>query len=145
MAKNPKNPKKTEDPNVIDEKAQREFEELRARLRAETEADMVVLRALLDAERQARGLGAGAEGLRRRRRVARIRGGQGDRRPAARGDARGRGKRRPPRRPRRPTRRSPPYTPTPAKRCEEIKARFEARRAGYADKVFGLVTGAGDE
>ena len=61
MAKNPKNPKKTEDPNVIDEKAQREFEELRARLRAETEADMVVLRALLDAERQARGLEQAAE------------------------------------------------------------------------------------
>ena len=31
------------------------------------------------------------------------------------------------------------------RRRAEIRERFEARRAGYADRVFGLVTGAENE
>ena len=54
-----KNPKKTKEAEVLDEKAVRELEELKQRLRAETSADMVVLRALMDAERQARGIEQG--------------------------------------------------------------------------------------
>ena len=108
-----KNPKKTKEAEVLDEKAVRELEELKRRLRAETSADMVVLRALMDAERQARGIeqaasdyAVGAEW-----RVA----------EAAREiDARERANAVPPPRkprrrpPKRPTRRSPGYMPTPS-------------------------------
>ena len=53
----PKNSKNTQDAAA----AEREFEELKLRLRAETEADMKVLGALLDAERQANGIEQAAE------------------------------------------------------------------------------------
>ena len=59
-----KNPKKTKEAEVLDEKAVRELEELKQRLRAETSADMVVLRALMDAERQARGIEQAASNTR---------------------------------------------------------------------------------
>ena len=58
MAKNPKNNTQT---SAETERARRELEELKKKLRAETEADMIVLRALLDAEKQARGIEQAAE------------------------------------------------------------------------------------
>ena len=144
MAKNPKNPKKTEDPNVIDEKAQREFEELRARLRAETEADMVVLRALLDAERQARGLEQAAEDYAV---GAEWRVSEADRAIDAqqRAATREAVEKAAAEAAKEADEKIAAVHADAARRCEEIKARFESRRAGYADKVFGLVTGAGDE
>lgn len=57
----PKSSKKAQQDAAAAERAEREFEQLRERLKAETEADMNVLRALMDTERQARGIEQAAD------------------------------------------------------------------------------------
>ena len=57
-----KNSKKTQEAAAAAAERERlEFEALRKRLRAETEADMIVLSSLLAAEREARGIEQAAE------------------------------------------------------------------------------------
>ena len=139
-----KNPKKTKEAEVLHEKAVRELEELKQRLRAETSADMVVLRALMDAERQARGIEQAAsdyavgaewrvaEAAReidaRERANARAAAEKAAAEAAEKADAQIAG-----------------IHADAERRRAEIRERFEARRAGYADRVFGLVTGAENE
>ena len=57
----PKSAKKAQQDAAAAERAEREFEQLRERLKAETEAAMTVLRALMDTERQARGIEQAAD------------------------------------------------------------------------------------
>ena len=57
----PKNAKKEKQAAAENERIQRELEETRKKLAAETAADMIVLRALLDAEKQARGIEQAAD------------------------------------------------------------------------------------
>lgn len=126
------------------EREQQEFEALRRRLRAETEADMIVLGALLDAERQARGIEQAAQDYAvgaewrikeaeqemdaKERAVTREAAAKAAEEAARDADAK-----------------IAAVRAEADKRRAGISARFEAARAGYADKVFGLVTGAGDE
>ena len=141
MAKNPKNNTQT---SAETERARRELEELKKKLRAETEADMIVLRALLDAEKQARGIEQAAEdysvggewrlteserAIDAQERAAVRAAEKGDAAEAAKAAD---------------EKIAAIRKDAEAKRAV-ISERFEQRRAEYADKVFSLVIGAADE
>lgn len=140
----PKSAKKVQQAAAEAERVRLELEALRKRMSAETEADMTVLRVLMDAERQARGVeqaaddyGVGVE-WRLQEAVRDIDSAEraevnklieSDAAEAAkRADGQIAAER----------------AAIEAKRAE-ILERFEARRAEYADKVFGLVIGEEDE
>lgn len=140
----PKSAKKAQQAAAEAERVRLELEALRKRMSAETEADMTVLRVLMDAERQARGVeqaaddyGVGVE-WRLQEAVQDIDSAEraevnklieSDAAEAAkRADGQIAAER----------------AAIEAKRAE-ILERFEARRAEYADKVFGLVIGEEDE
>lgn len=140
----PKSAKKVQQAAAEAERVRLELEALRKRMSAETEADMAVLRVLMDAERQARGVeqaaddyGVGVEwrlqedvrdiDSAERAEVNKLI--ESDAAEAAkRADGQIAAER----------------AAIEAKRAE-ILERFEARRAEYADKVFGLVIGEEDE
>lgn len=140
----PKSAKKAQQAATEAERVRLELEALRKRMSAETEADMTVLRVLMDAERQARGVeqaaddyGVGVE-WRLQEAVRDIDSAEraevnklieSDAAEAAkRADGQIAAER----------------AAIEARRAE-ILERFEARRAEYADKVFGLVIGEEDE
>ena len=140
----PKSAKKAQQAVAEAERVRLELEALRKRMSAETEADMTVLRVLMDAERQARGVeqaaddyGVGVE-WRLQEAVQDIDSAEraevnklieSDAAEAAkRADGQIAAER----------------AAIEARRAE-ILERFEARRAEYADKVFGLVIGEEDE
>lgn len=140
----PKSAKKAQQAAAEAERVRLELEALRKRMSAETEADMTVLRVLMDAERQARGVeqaaddyGVGVE-WRLQEAVRDIDSAEraevnklieSDAAEAAkRADGQIAAER----------------AAIEARRAE-ILDRFEARRAEYADKVFGLVIGEEDE
>ena len=140
----PKSAKKARQAAAEAERVRLELEALRKRMSAETEADMTVLRVLMDAERQARGVeqaaddyGVGVE-WRLQEAVRDIDSAEraevnklieSDAAEAAkRADGQIAAER----------------AAIEARRAE-ILERFEARRAEYADKVFGLVIGEEDE
>lgn len=140
----PKSAKKAQQTAAEAERVRLELEALRKRMSAETEADMTVLRVLMDAERQARGVeqaaddyGVGVE-WRLQEAVRDIDSAEraevnklieSDAAEAAkRADGQIAAER----------------AAIEARRAE-ILERFEARRAEYADKVFGLVIGEEDE
>lgn len=140
----PKSAKKAQQAAAEAERVRLELEALRKRMSAETEADMTVLRVLMDAERQARGVeqaaddyGVGVE-WRLQEAVRDIDSAEraevnklieSDAAEAAkRADGQIAAER----------------AAIEARRTE-ILERFEARRAEYADKVFGLVIGEEDE
>lgn len=140
----PKSAKKAQQAAAEAERVRLELEALRKRMSAETEADMTVLRVLMDAERQARGVeqaaddyGVGVE-WRLQEAVRDIDSAEraevnklieSDAAEAAkRADGQITAER----------------AAIEARRAE-ILERFEARRAEYADKVFGLVIGEEDE
>ena len=140
----PKSAKKAQQAAAEAERVRLELEALRKRMSAETEADMTVLRVLMDAERQARGVeqaaddyGVGVE-WRLQEAVRDIDSAEraevnklieSDAAEAAkRADGQVAAER----------------AAIEARRAE-ILERFEARRAEYADKVFGLVIGEEDE
>lgn len=141
MAKNPKN---TPAPDAADEQAQREFEELRAKLRSETDADMIVLRALLDAEKQARGIEQAANdyavGSEWRiseakseidageRAATRDAAAQAAKEAAAEAD-----------------KQIAAVKAEAEKRRAAFASRFEASREAYIDQAFAIVTGAQNE
>lgn len=140
----PKSAKKAQQAAAEAERVRLELEALRKRMSAETEADMAVLRVLMDAERQARGVeqaaddyGVGVEwrlqedvrdiDSAERAEVNKLI--ESDAAEAAkRADGQIAAER----------------AAIEARRAE-ILERFEARRAEYADKVFGLVIGEEDE
>ena len=140
----PKSAKKAQQAAAEAERVRLELEALRKRMSAETEADMTVLRVLMDAERQARGVEQAADdyGVRvewrlqeavrdidsaERAEVNKLI--ESDAAEAAkRADGQIAAER----------------AAIEARRAE-ILERFEARRAEYADKVFGLVIGEEDE
>ena len=141
MAKNPKNNTQT---SAETERARRELEELKKKLHAETEADMIVLRALVDAEKQARGIEQAAEdysvgvewrlteserAIDAQERAAVRAAEKGDAAEAAKAAD---------------EKIAAIRKDAEAKRAV-ISERFEQRRAEYADKVFSLVIGAADE
>ena len=140
----PKSAKKAQQAAAEAERVRLELEALRKRMCAATEADMTVLRVLMDAERQARGVeqaaddyrGGGGGGLH---------GAGGGKVTAERAEV---------------NKLIESDAAEAAKRADgqiaaeraaiearraEILERFEARRAEYADKVFGLVIGEEDE
>ena len=140
----PKSAKKAQQAAAEAERVRLELEALRKRMSAETEADMAVLRVLMDAERQARGVeqaaddyGVGVE-WRLQEAVRDIDSAEraevnklieSDAAEAAkRADGQIAAER----------------AAIEARRAE-ILEHFEARRAEYADKVFGLVIGEEDE
>lgn len=140
----PKSAKKAQQAAAEAERVRLELEALRKRMSAETEADMTVLRVLMDAERQARGVeqaaddyGVGVE-WRLQEAVQDIDSAEraevnklieSDAAEAAkRADGQIAAER----------------AAIEARRAE-ILERFEAHRAEYADKVFGLVIGEEDE
>lgn len=140
----PKSAKKAQQAAAEVERVRLELEALRKRMSAETEADMTVLRVLMDAERQARGVeqaaddyGVGVE-WRLQEAVRDIDSAEraevnklieSDAAEAAkRADGQIAAER----------------AAIEARRAE-ILERFEAHRAEYADKVFGLVIGEEDE
>lgn len=140
----PKSAKKAQPAAAEAERVRLELEALRKRMSAETEADMTVLRVLMDAERQARGVeqaaddyGVGVE-WRLQEAVRDIDSAEraevnklieSDAAEAAkRADGQIAAER----------------AAIEARRAE-ILERFEAHRAEYADKVFGLVIGEEDE
>ena len=140
----PKSAKKAQQAAAEAERVRLELEALRKRMSAETEADMTVLRVLMDAERQAWGVeqaaddyGVGVE-WRLQEAVRDIDSAEraevnklieSDAAEAAkRADGQIAAER----------------AAIEARRAE-ILERFEARRAEYADKVFGLVIGEEDE
>ena len=140
----PKSAKKAQQAVAEAERVRLELEALRKRMSAETEADMTVLRVLMDAERQARGVeqaaddyGVGVE-WRLQEAVRDIDSAEraevntlieSDAAEAAkRADGQIAAER----------------AAIEARRAE-ILERFEAHRAEYADKVFGLVIGEEDE
>lgn len=140
----PKSAKKAQQAVAEAERVRLELEALRKRMSAETEADITVLRVLMDAERQARGVeqaaddyGVGVE-WRLQEAVRDIDSAEraevnklieSDAAEAAkRADGQIAAER----------------AAIEARRAE-ILERFEARRAEYADKVFGLVIGEEDE
>lgn len=140
----PKSAKKAQQAAAEAERVRLELEALRKRMSAETEADMTVLRVLMDAERQARGVeqaaddyGVGVE-WRLQEAVRDIDSAEraevnklieSDAAEAAkRADGQIAAER----------------AAIEARRAE-ILDRFEAHRAEYADKVFGLVIGEEDE
>ena len=140
----PKSAKKAQQAAAEAERVRLELEALRKRMSAETEADMTVLRVLMDAERQARGVeqaaddyGVGVEwslqeavrdiDSAERAEVNKLI--ESDAAEAAkRADGQIAAER----------------AAIEARRAE-ILERFEAHRAEYADKVFGLVIGEEDE
>lgn len=140
----PKSAKKAQQAAAEAERVRLELEALRKRMSAETEADMTVLRVLMDAERQARGVeqaaddyGVGVE-WRLQEAVQDIDSAEraevnklieSDAAEAAkRADGQIAAER----------------AAIEARRAE-ILERFEAHRAEYVDKVFGLVIGEEDE
>lgn len=140
----PKSAKKAQQAAAEAERVRLELEALRKRMSAETEADMTVLRVLMDAERQARGVEQAADdygvGVEWRLQEA-VRDIDSAERAevnkliesdAAEADKRADGQI------------AAERAAIEARRAE-ILERFEARRAEYADKVFGLVIGEEDE
>ena len=140
----PKNAKKEKQAAAENERIQRELEETRKKLAAETAADMIVLRALLDAEKQARGIEQAADdysvgvewrlteserAIDAQERAAVRAAEKGDAAEAAKAAD---------------EKIAAIRKDAEAKRAV-ISERFEQRRAEYADKVFSLVIGAADE
>ena len=140
----PKSSKKAAEAAAAAERAQRELEELKKRLSAETAADRVVLRALLDAEKQANGIeqaasdyAVGAEW-----RIAEsVRDIDAQERAATR-DAAAKASAEAAKL---ADERLAAIRADAERRRAEISARFEQQRAGYVERVFELVTGAADE
>lgn len=140
----PKSAKKAQQAQAASEREQQEMEALRQRMSAETASDMAVLRALMDAEKQARGVEQAAEDYsvgvewRLRETESEIDAAENaevkrlseqdaadeakkadDKIAAVRADV--------------------------EKKRAELSERFEAHRSEYVDKVFNLVIGAEDE
>lgn len=140
----PKSAKKAQQAAAEAERVRLELEALRKRMSAETEADMTVLRVLMDAERQARGVeqaaddyGVGVEwrlqeAVRDIDSAERVEVNKLIESDAAEAAKRADGQI------------AAERAAIEARRAE-ILERFEARRAEYADKVFGLVIGEEDE
>lgn len=140
----PKSEKKAQQAAAEAERVRLELEALRKRMSAETEADMTVLRVLMDAERQARGVeqaaddyGVGVEwrlqeAVRDIDSAERVEVNKLIESDAAEAAKRADGQI------------AAERAAIEARRAE-ILERFEARRAEYADKVFGLVIGEEDE
>ena len=126
------------------ERRQQEFEELRKKLRAETEADMVVLRALMDIENQARGLEQAAEdysvGVEWRvteseREIDAAEREAVRRETQAESDAAAK----------RADEQIAAIRAETEKKREDIRARFAEHKSEYVERVFAMVTGAQDE
>ncbi len=140
----PKSAKKAQQAAAEAERVRLELEALRKRMSAETEADMTVLRVLMDAERQARGVeqaaddyGVGVE-WRLQEAVRDIDSAErAEVNKLIESDAAEAAKRA-------DEQIAAERAAIEARRAE-ILERFEARRAEYADKVFGLVIGEEDE
>lgn len=140
----PKSAKKAQQAAAEAERVRLELEALRKRMSAETEADMTVLRVLMDAERQARGVeqaaddyGVGVE-WRLQEAVRDIDSAErAEVKKLIESDAAEAAKRA-------DGQIAAERAAIEARRAE-ILERFEARRAEYADKVFGLVIGEEDE
>ena len=140
----PKNARKDKQAAAEAEKAARELEELKRKLSAETAADMKILRALLDAEKQARGIEQAAEDYSvgvdwrlteaQREIDARVR--AKVREEVERDSAEAAKK---------SDEKIAAVKQDVEKKREAIMKRFEARRSEYADRVFKLVIGAADE
>lgn len=140
----PKSAKKAQQAAAEAERVRLELEALRKRMSAETEADMTVLRVLMDAERQARGVeqaaddyGVGVEwrlqeAVRDIDSAERVEVNKLIESDAAEAAKRADGQI------------AAERAAIEARRAE-ILERFEARRAEYTDKVFGLVIGEEDE
>ena len=140
----PKSAKKAQQAAAEAERVRLELEALRKRMSAETEADMTVLRVLMDAERQARGVeqaaddyGVGVE-WRLQEAVRDIDSAErAEVNKLIESDAAEAAKRA-------DGQIAVERAAIEARRAE-ILERFEAHRAEYADKVFGLVIGEEDE
>lgn len=140
----PKSAKKAQQAAAEAERIQRELEELKKRMRAETEADMAVLRSLLDAEKQARGIEQAADDYevgvewRLKEAVQEIDAAERDevRRLSEQDAAEA---------VRKADEQIAAVRAEIARKREALRERFESRRAEYADRVFALVTGAEDE
>lgn len=140
----PNNAKKAQQAAQAAERAAKELEELKKKLRAETAADMEVLRALLDAEKQARGIEQAADdysvGVEWRlteseREIDSAERAEVDKLIAA-DEAEAR---------RRADEQIAAANSEVKARRDEVEARFAEHREEYAEKVFNLVIGAEDE
>ena len=139
-----KNARKDKQAAVEAEKAARELEELKKKLSAETAADMKILRALLDAEKQARGIEQAAEDYSvgmdwrltesEREIDAKIRAKVREEVELDSAEAA-----------KKSDEKIAAVKADVEKKREAILKRFEARRSEYADRVFKLVIGAADE
>ena len=140
----PKNAKKEKQAAAENERIQRELEETRKKLAAETAADMIVLRALLDAEKQARGIEQAADdysvGV-----EWRLTESEREIDAAVRAKVRAEVEKDAAEAAKRSDEQIAAVRKEAEAKCAEISARFEARRGEYADKVFNLVIGAEDE
>ena len=126
------------------ERAQRELEELRKRLKDETAADMLVLQVLMDAEKQTRGIEQAADDYsvgvewrlteaareidRDEREKLRRLTAQDAEEAAKEADAR-----------------IAEMNAGVERQREALKSRFETHRSEYVDRVFNLVIGAENE
>lgn len=140
----PKNAKKEQQAAAEAERIQRELEELKKKLSEETRADMLVLRALLDADRRAQGIeqeaGDYSVGVERRLVEAereidaevreRVRRAVEKDAAKAREEADGR---------------IAAIRAEAEEKRSALVQRFEERRSEYGDKLFALVIGAADE
>lgn len=140
----PKNAKKEQQAAAEAERIQRELEELKKKLSEETRADMLVLRALLDADRRAQGIEqeAGDYGVGVERRLVeaereidaevreRVRRAVEKDAAKAREEADGR---------------IAAIRAEAEEKRSALVQRFEERRSEYGDKLFALVIGAADE
>lgn len=140
----PKSARKAQQAAAAQEREDREFEELKARLHKETEADMEVLRALMDAEKQARGIEQAANDYevgvewrvsesmreidaREDKEISKL---------VAQDEAEAK---------RRADAQIAAVQEDVRKKRDELAGRFEQHREQYVDKVFNLVIGAEDE
>lgn len=140
----PKSARKAQRASAAQEREDHELEELKARLREETEADMEVLRALMDAEKQARGIEQAANDYevgvewrvsesmreidaREDKEISKL---------VAQDEAEAK---------RRADAQIAAVQEDVRKKRDELTGRFEQHREQYVDKVFNLVIGAEDE
>ncbi len=140
----PKSAKKAQQAAAEAERKQRELDALKERMSAETAADMEVLRALLDAERQAKGVEQAADdysvGVEWRvsetmREIDAAESAKENK--LVEQDSADLAKK--------ADEQIAAVKADVEKRRGELIKRFEARRAEYADRVFNLVIGAEDE
>lgn len=140
----PKSAKKAQQASAAAEREQQELEALRQRMRAETTSDMAVLRALMDAERQAKGVEQAAEDYsvgvewRVMETVSEIDAEESaEVKRLSQQDAVNEAKK--------ADERIAAVRADVEKKRAELAKRFEAHRSEYVDKVFNLVIGAEDE